>query len=89
MGSFFCGNLNGLHLTKKFDRYLPGFYWTVFREVFLTGISREIFHFTGRNFSGMIVSGRVAEWLMAPVLKTGKLTLRRFESCPFRQKVVP
>lgn len=37
----------------------------------------------------MIVSGRVAEWLMAPVLKTGKLTLRRFESCPFRQKVVP
>ena len=34
----------------------------------------------------MIVNGRVAEWLMAPVLKTGKLTLRRFESCPFRQK---
>ena len=32
-----------------------------------------------------IVSGRVAEWLMALVLKTSKLTLRRFESCPFRQ----
>lgn len=32
-------------------------------------------------------SGRVAEWLMALVLKTSKRELRRFESCPFRQEV--
>ena len=56
---------------------------------FRASFPRMIFHFTGKTFSGMIVSGRVAEWLMAPVLKTGKLTLRRFESCPFRQTVVP
>ena len=27
----------------------------------------------------------MAEWLMALVLKTSRLTSRRFESCPFRQ----
>lgn len=31
------------------------------------------------------MSGRVAEWFKAPVLKTGRLTPRKFESCPFRQ----
>ena len=34
---------------------------------------------------GIIRDGRVAEWLMALVLKTSRLTSRRFESCPFRQ----
>ena len=32
----------------------------------------------------IIRNGRVAEWLMALVLKTSRLTSRRFESCPFR-----
>ena len=34
-----------------------------------------------------MVDGGVAEWLMALVLKTSKLTLRRFESCPLRQSI--
>ena len=33
----------------------------------------------------IIKRGRVAEWFKAPVLKTGRLTPRKFESCPFRQ----
>ena len=37
------------------------------------------------GFCGIIRGGRVAEWLMALVLKTSRLTSRRFESCPFRQ----
>ena len=32
----------------------------------------------------IIKRGRVAEWFKAPVLKTGRLTPRKFESCPFR-----
>ena len=35
---------------------------------------------------GIIGDGRVAEWLMALVLKTSRLTSRRFESCPFRHR---
>ena len=34
----------------------------------------------------IIKRGRVAEWFKAPVLKTGRLTPRKFESCPFRQE---
>ncbi len=30
----------------------------------------------------------MAEWFKAPVLKTGRLTPRKFESCPFRQKIM-
>ncbi len=41
-----------------------------------------------RQISVIMASGRVAEWLKAPVLKTGRLTPRRFESCPFRQEVL-
>ena len=28
----------------------------------------------------------MAEWFKAPVLKTGRLTPRKFESCPFRHE---
>ena len=33
---------------------------------------------------GIIIDGRVAEWLMALVLKTSVRKYRKFESCPFR-----
>ena len=34
---------------------------------------------------GIILGGKVAEWLKALVLKTRDGNVRRFESCPFRQ----
>ena len=37
---------------------------------------------------GIIGNGKVAEWLKALVLKTRDGNIRRFESCPFRQKYV-
>ena len=36
----------------------------------------------------IIVGGRVAEWLMALVLKTSVRKHRKFESCPFRHFLV-
>ena len=42
------------------------------------------YDFTVWKFCDKIKGGRVAEWFKAPVLKTGRLTPRRFESSPFR-----
>ena len=36
----------------------------------------------------IIPHGRVSEWFMVPVLKTGERKLRKFESCPFRQEII-
>ncbi len=36
-------------------------------------------------YYGIIIDGKVAEWLKALVLKTRDGNVRRFESCPFRQ----